>query len=105
MALNYDADKPLAIRLQPPGNLFVSALGLSDRSRDLYAIVVDNVISPEDCKEIIRVTEERGYGKALVNVGGGRQVLMDGTKRKIFPTAFLILFFSSRLPKKRSIYV
>jgi predicted 2-oxoglutarate/Fe(II)-dependent dioxygenase YbiX len=39
-----------------------------------YAVVLHNVLSEDECKRLIEATEERGYERALLNVGGGRQV-------------------------------
>jgi len=40
------------------------------------AFVLENVYSPQECEEMIRLTEAKGYEPALVNIGGGRQMLM-----------------------------
>lgn len=45
-------------------------------NQSLYGVVVDNVFTPAECDELIREAETRGFEKALVNVGGGQQVLM-----------------------------
>ena len=47
----------------------------SPRDASKLAIVVKNVFSQEECKAMIKDTECAGYDKALVNAGGGRQVL------------------------------
>ena len=39
------------------------------------AFIVDDVYSKEECEEMIKMTEAQGYCHALVNVGGGRQIL------------------------------
>ncbi len=37
------------------------------------AMVIDDILSPEECKSWIQDTENIGYGEALVNIGGGMQ--------------------------------
>lgn len=41
-----------------------------------FAVVVENVLTEEECKSWIDATEEAGYGLAMVNVGYGQQVEM-----------------------------
>ena len=45
------------------------------------AFTVDCLLGEKECEKVIEMTEERGYGKALVNVGGGKQVLMDDVRK------------------------
>eukprot|EP01031_Cornospumella_fuschlensis_P026123 gene26124-31544_t len=45
------------------------------RGHSQFAIVIDNVLSQEECRRWIEETEKAGYGQAMVNVGGGREVL------------------------------
>jgi hypothetical protein len=40
-----------------------------------FAIVIKDVFSKEECDVMIADTESKGYGTALLNVGGGREVL------------------------------
>jgi hypothetical protein len=42
------------------------------------AFLLHNVFTPEECKALIKISEDTGYSPALVNIGGGRQVLMKG---------------------------
>ena len=44
------------------------------------AIVIDNVLSPEECAQWIKDTESFGYEEALVNIGGGRQQKMTDVR-------------------------
>lgn len=37
--------------------------------------VIDNFLSEFKCDEIIKITENVGFSKALINMGGGKQVL------------------------------
>ena len=54
--------------LHPPG------------AEDALAFVLDNVFTQEECQEWIVMTEERGYKKALVNVGGGRELYLPDVR-------------------------
>ena len=45
----------------------------SDSSK--FAIVLKDVFSKDECAAMIADTESKGYGVALLNVGGGREVL------------------------------
>ena len=47
---------------------------------DFLALTVDNFFSKEDCQNLIDLTEQKGYEKALVNVGFGRQKLMKDVR-------------------------
>jgi hypothetical protein len=38
------------------------------------------VLSPAECQALIAETERRGYGQALLNVGGGREVLVTDVR-------------------------
>jgi len=42
--------------------------------REPLAIVIDNLLTPEECKSWIEYTEQVGYEVALVNIGGGLQI-------------------------------
>ena len=45
---------------------------------DLYAVVLDNVLTREECDTLVRVAESRTNGvwdQAMINVGGGHQML------------------------------
>lgn len=44
------------------------------------AFVLHNVLSPQECEEYIKSTEEKGYETALVNIGGGRQQMMTDVR-------------------------
>ena len=39
------------------------------------AFLLDIVFSKEECEELIQISEEKGYEKALLNFGGGKQIL------------------------------
>lgn len=50
----------------------------------LYAVVIDNCLSKQECNEIVRAAEATTQGKlweqALVNVGNGKQMLMTDVR-------------------------
>jgi hypothetical protein len=41
------------------------------------AYVLYNVFTPEECQALIDFSEKRGYAAALINIGGGKQILMQ----------------------------
>ena len=41
-----------------------------------FAVVIRNVLSESECQELIARTEAAGYVDAMVNIGGGREMLM-----------------------------
>ena len=38
---------------------------------------VDGLLSEEECEALVALSESRGYVQALVNVGGGKQILIE----------------------------
>ena len=36
-----------------------------------FAITLENILTKEECQQLIEVTEKSGYSEALVNTGGG----------------------------------
>ena len=42
---------------------------------------IENVLSVDECEQLIALSERRGYEQALVNVGNGRQVAMSDVRR------------------------
>ena len=50
----------LPIRSSDPGCL----------EKEKLAFILDNVLTKEECEELIKETEEAGYEEALLNVGG-----------------------------------
>ena len=49
-------------------------------AEDRLAFTLDGVFTPEECQKWIDLTENKGYEDALVNVGGGDQVLMKDVR-------------------------
>lgn len=45
------------------------------------AVTIDQLLSAEECRELIRLTEAQGYVAAEINVGGGRQRRMDDVRK------------------------
>ena len=45
------------------------------------ACTAESVLSPTECERLIAITEAQGYEKALVNVGGGRQMAIDDVRK------------------------
>lgn len=49
----------------------------------LYAIVLDNVLSPEECKTLIQLAESSsadGWERAMISIDEGRQMLVTGER-------------------------
>ena len=46
------------------------------KKRNPIALVIDNVLSPEECNRWIEESELIGYEEALVNIGGGKEKKM-----------------------------
>lgn len=44
-------------------------------SNRYFAIVIENLLPKEDCLEMLQRVENQGFETALVNIGGGQQVL------------------------------
>ena len=43
--------------------------------------MVHNLLSERECQELITITENKGYAKALVNIGGGNQKEIDDVRQ------------------------
>ena len=49
----------------------------------MYAVILDNVLSPDECQQLIQAAEATTQGKwerAMINVGGGRQELREDSR-------------------------
>ena len=55
----------------PPGA--PTPVALPSRSGQ-FAVTLRGVLTPAECRAVVEATERRGYGAALLNVGGGREV-------------------------------
>ena len=44
-------------------------------NKNKIAFKVRNVLTPNECKLLIQASEAAGYEPAMVNIGGGRQIL------------------------------
>jgi prolyl 4-hydroxylase len=63
---------------QPQVEIEIQELQLDEwEGSNRFAIVLHNVFTPEECLAWIERSEANGYGEALVNIGGGRQMKMD----------------------------
>jgi hypothetical protein len=49
----------------------------SEKNKAKFAVVIRNALSQEECQQLIDRTEAQGYIAALVNVGGGKEVMID----------------------------
>lgn len=53
-------------------------------SKGLYAVVIDGILSPEECETFTAAAEAHASGKwerALVNIGGGQQAMYEDTRK------------------------
>ncbi|KAK1072228.1 hypothetical protein LTR12_005827 [Friedmanniomyces endolithicus] len=69
---------------EPAGNITVHRIDFRETDlpqyHGLYAVLLDNVLSIEECATLIKVAEAsttKGWERAMINVGGRRQVLME----------------------------
>ena len=53
------------------------------RDEHKLAFVLYNIFTKEECEEWIKLTEDKGYEPALVNVGGGQQRLMTDVRNNM----------------------
>lgn len=58
----------------------LSSVVSSLNGRDVFATVLHGVLTPQECNELIQRSEDKGYEKALVNIGRGRQMAMQDTR-------------------------
>ncbi|KAK3705060.1 hypothetical protein LTR37_013427, partial [Vermiconidia calcicola] len=67
----------------PAPNITASRINFAETPvpayKDLYAVVLDNVLSPSECETLVRAaeaTQDNGWERAMINIGGGKQRLM-----------------------------
>ena len=48
---------------------------------DATCFTIENVLSDDECEQLIALSERRGYEQALVNVGNGVQAVMSDVRR------------------------
>jgi hypothetical protein len=82
------SDTPLtiadALEAAPPssaGMAFRVPLPWQPKHQQRLALVIPNVLSLAECSSIIRLCERRGFEPALLNVGGGHQVLATEARK------------------------
>ncbi|KAK4627337.1 hypothetical protein CLAFUW4_04499 [Fulvia fulva] len=68
---------------KPANDITVNKIDFSKTSLPeydgLYAVILDNVLTPEECNQMVKAAEastDKGWERAMINVGGGRQALM-----------------------------
>lgn len=50
----------------------------------LFAVVIDNVLTPSECEQYVAAAENHADGKwerAMINIGGGRQAMYEDTRK------------------------
>ena len=87
MASPKPSPLPVGFLDGPAPNLIISRIDfkktLLPEYEDLYAVILDNALSPEECNMLVAAAESTTGGKwerAMVNVGGGRQIIDEGTR-------------------------
>eukprot|EP00299_Pterocystis_sp_00344_P001379 c11212_g1_i1.p1 GENE.c11212_g1_i1~~c11212_g1_i1.p1 ORF type:complete len:223 (-),score=38.96 c11212_g1_i1:21-689(-) len=50
---------------------------------DQFCLTLDHVFTKEECDALIALSEQHGYKTALLNVGGGREVLMTDFRNSL----------------------
>lgn len=50
------------------------------RGTNKFAVFLRNILTPDECADLIAQSESVGYETALVNIGGGRQKLMSDVR-------------------------
>jgi hypothetical protein len=64
-----------------PDNVVVENIDVSLwEGKDKYVKVLYNMLTKEECKNIINLAESSGFEKALLNIGGGQQQLMTDVR-------------------------
>ncbi|KAK3713398.1 hypothetical protein LTR37_008590 [Vermiconidia calcicola] len=74
---------PQGFLTTPAPNITASRINFAETPvpayKDLYAVVLDNVLSPSECETLVRAaeaTQNNGWERAMINIGGGKQRLM-----------------------------
>ena len=72
----------------PATDIAVSRIDFAKTSlpeyKDLYAVVLDNVMTQVECDLLIQAAEattSQGWERAMVNIGGGRQAMYEDTRK------------------------
>ncbi|KAK5121064.1 hypothetical protein LTR85_005548 [Meristemomyces frigidus] len=83
MASSQSAGLPANFLSNPAPNISVHPIDFAQTDlpnyAGLYALILDNVLSTEECSDLIRATESTstaGWERAMINVGGGQQMLL-----------------------------
>jgi len=54
--------------------------GVSE-TEDVTCFTIDDVLTPEECQELIELTEEIGYKSATINIGGGKEAILPSYRK------------------------
>ena len=65
------------------GRTIVKKVMVPPQTENKLAFTLDGVFTKEEWDEWIRMTEEKGYEVALVNIGGGKQKLMEDVRNNM----------------------
>lgn len=53
---------------------------IKQQQQQQYIRIIENILTPLECQQLINITEIKGYETALVNIGGGRQRLITDVR-------------------------
>eukprot|EP01032_Pedospumella_encystans_P011645 gene11645-13531_t len=72
---------PLLSNAWDPSHVTIQRMDLSAwEGSDKFCVVLHNILTPEECAHLIDLSERKGYGPALVNVGNNNQVRLEDTR-------------------------
>jgi len=81
-ALSPPKQMPLLCSAWNPNQVTMKRIDLSGwEGSEKFCVVLDNVLTPEECKNLIDRTERKGYEAAMVNVGGQPTAAHDGREK------------------------
>lgn len=83
MASPHSTILPVGFLTKPATNMTVGPIDFAHTDlpeyAGLYAVVIDNVLSPDECALLIKAAEStstKGWERAMINIGGGEQMLI-----------------------------
>ena len=78
----FESDHPIFNNSQSSRTLDVTQID-STLCNGLWGVQCNQVFSEEECQMIIEAAEARGFEKALLNLGGGHQMLAENTRKHL----------------------
>ena len=78
----FESDHPIFNQSQNKSTLKVKKID-EKLSNNLWAVQCENVFSKDECQMIIDAAEAKGFEEALLNVGGGQQILANEIRKSL----------------------